>query len=78
MTGQSRQFGNIAKVAIRKIHAIDFAEAIDDLKNPPGNRLERLHGDREGYYSIRVNDQYRVCFRWEDKGAWEVELVDYR
>jgi proteic killer suppression protein len=77
LTGQSRRFGNVAKVALRRIHAIDFAEALDDLKNPPGNRLEKLHGDRGGYYSIRVNDQYRLCFRWEGKYAWEVKLVDY-
>lgn len=56
---------------------IDFAVAVEDLRNPPGNRLEKLHGDREGYYSIRVNDQYRVCFRWEGRDAWEVELIDY-
>lgn len=77
LTGQSRRFGAVARSAARKIQAIDFAEALEDLRNPPGNRLEKLHGDREGYYSIRVNDQYRVCFRWEEKDAWEVELVDY-
>jgi proteic killer suppression protein len=77
LTGHSRRFGNIARAAARKIEAVDFAVALEDLRNPPGNRLEKLHGDREGYYSIRVNDQYRVCFRWEDKAAWEVELVDY-
>lgn len=77
LTGHSRRFGNVAKVAARRIHAVDFAVALEDLRNPPGNRLERLRGDREGHYSIRVNDQYRVCFRWEGKDAWEVELVDY-
>ena len=77
LTGQSRKFGNVAKVAARRIQAIDFAAALEDLRNPPGNRLERLRGDREGLYSIRVNDQYRVCFRWEGKDAWDVELVDY-
>jgi proteic killer suppression protein len=77
LTGHSRRLGNIARAAARKIEAVDFAVALEDLRNPPGNRLEKLHGDREGYYSIRVNDQYRVCFRWEDKAAWEVELVDY-
>jgi toxin HigB-1 len=64
-------------MAVRKIEAVDFAVSLEDLKNPPGNRLEKLNGDREGFYSIRVNDQYRVCFRWEGKAAWEVELVDY-
>jgi proteic killer suppression protein len=56
---------------------VDFAEAPEDLRNPPGNHLERLRGDREGQYSMRVNDQYRVCFRWEGRNAWDVELVDY-
>lgn len=77
LTGHSRRFGAVARSAARKIKAVDFAEALEDLRNPPGNRLEKLHGDREGYYSIRVNDQYRICFRWEDKDASEVELVDY-
>ena len=77
MTGRSRKLGRIARVAARRINAIDFAAALEDLRSPPGNRLEKLHGEREGYYSIRVNDQYRVCFRWEGKDAWEVGLVDY-
>lgn len=77
LTGQSRWFGNVAKIAARRLAAIDFAVAVEDLRSPPGNRLEKLHGDRDGCYSIRVNDQYRVCFRWEGKDAWDVELVDY-
>jgi proteic killer suppression protein len=77
LTGRSRKFGRIAKAAVRKIQAVDFAEAPEDLRNPPGNHLERLRGDREGQYSMRVNDQYRVCFRWEGRNAWDVELVDY-
>jgi len=77
LTGHSRRFGSIARIAVRKIEAVDFAVSLEDLKHPPGNRLEKLNGDREGFYSIRVNDQYRVCFRWEGKAAWEVELVDY-
>jgi proteic killer suppression protein len=77
LTGRSRKFGNIARVAVRKIQAVDFATVLEDLRNPPGNRLEKLHGDREGQYSIRVNDQYRVCFRWKDEHAWDVGLVDY-
>lgn len=76
-TGRSRRFGNIARAAARKIEAVDFAVVLEDLRSPLGNRLEKLRGDREGYYSIRVNDQYRVCFRWEGKDAWDVELVDY-
>lgn len=77
LTGKSRRFGNIARAAARKIEAVDFAKALDDLRNPPGNHLEKLHGDREGEYSIRVNDQYRVCFRWQGEDAWNVEVVDY-
>jgi len=77
LKGRSRKFGSIAKAATRKIQAVDFAVTPEDLKNPPGNHLEKLHGDREGHYSIRVNDQYRVCFRWEGRDAWDVELVDY-
>jgi toxin HigB-1 len=77
LTGRSRKFGNIARVAVRRIEAIDYAVSVEDLKNPPGNRLEKLRGDREGQYSVRVNDQYRVCFRWQGKDAWDVELVDY-
>ena len=56
---------------------MDAAESLDDLRVPPGNRLEKLAGDREGQHSIRVNDQYRVCFRWEGGEAHEVEIVDY-
>ena len=56
---------------------LDAAGAIDDLKVPPGNRLEALHGDRRGQYSIRVNDQYRICFIWKDGGIEDVEIVDY-
>lgn len=64
-------------MAARKLGAIDFAEALDDLRDPPGNRLEALKGDRQGQHSIRINDQYRVCFRWFEAGAWDVEIVDY-
>ena len=56
---------------------IDAARDVEDLRVPPGNRLEKLSGDREGQYSIRVNDQYRICFSWSDGGAENVELVDY-
>ncbi|MGA7525596.1 MAG: type II toxin-antitoxin system RelE/ParE family toxin [Acidobacteriaceae bacterium] len=76
-TGQSRRFGNILRVAIRKLQAIDFAVRVEDLNIPSGNRLEKLRGDREGQYSIRINDQYRVCFRWEAKDAFDVEITDY-
>jgi proteic killer suppression protein len=76
-TGKSRRFGSIARVAARRLGAISFAKAIEDLRDPPGNRLEALKGDRKGQYSLRVNDQYRVCFRWNGKDAEDVEIVDY-
>ena len=60
-----------------KLLAIDAAKKIDDLQVPPGNRLEALHGDRRGQHSIRINDQWRLCFEWRDGAAWEVEIVDY-
>ena len=77
LKGKSRKFGSIARIAARKLQAIDYAKKLDDLKIPLGNRLEKLRGQREGQYSIRINDQYRVCFRWLDQDAWEVEVVDY-
>ena len=77
LTGKSRRWGKIARIAARRLQAIDFASAIEDLVNPPGNRLEKLKGDRRGFWSIRINDQFRVCFRWDGKDAWDVEIVDY-
>ena len=65
------------KVAARKLDLLDSAAALDDLRVPPGNRLEALSGDRKGSQSIRINDQYRICFRWTDKGPDQVEIVDY-
>jgi proteic killer suppression protein len=76
-TGKSRRFGSIARVAARRLGVIGFAKSLDDLRNPPGNRLETLKGDRKGQYSIRINDQYRVCFKWNGKDAEDVEIVDY-
>jgi len=75
-TGKSRQFGSIARVASRRLGAISFAKGIEDLREPPGNRFEALKGDRKGQYSIRINDQYRVCFRWDGQDALDVEIVD--
>ncbi|HEX6910255.1 MAG TPA: type II toxin-antitoxin system RelE/ParE family toxin [Longimicrobium sp.] len=63
--------------AHRKLVLLDEADHLDELRQPPGNRLERLKRDRLGYYSIRINDQYRVCFAWGAAGAAEVEIVDY-
>jgi len=72
-----RQFTSIAKVARRNLRQIEIAGRLDDLRVPPGNHLEALKGDRSGQYSIRINDQWRVCFRWTDAGAENVEIVDY-
>lgn len=72
-----RRFVNIERVALRKIRQLQISEKLDDLRVPPGNRLEALTGDRKGQYSIRINDQFRVCFRWTKAGAEDVEIVDY-
>ena len=64
-------------VATRKLDQLDSAECLEDLKIPPGNRLEALSGNREGQYSIRINSQYRICFQWTDSGPDSVEIVDY-
>jgi proteic killer suppression protein len=72
-----RRFVNIEDVARRKLRQIEIADRLDDLRVPPGNRLEALRGARSGQYSIRINDQWRVCFKWEEAGAEDVEIVDY-
>ncbi len=72
-----KRFVNIEAVARRKLRQLEIAGGLDDLRVPPGNRLEALRGDRAGQYSIRINDQYRVCFRWTSGGAEDVEIVDY-
>jgi proteic killer suppression protein len=72
-----KRFVNIESVARRKLRQLQIAARLDDLRVPPGNRLEALKGDRAGQYSIRVNDQYRVCFRWTAAGAEDVEIVYY-
>lgn len=64
-------------MALRKLRQVGSAEVLDDLRVPPGNRLEALKGDRAGQYSIRINDQWRICFVWTDAGPEEVEIVDY-
>ena len=68
---------DIQKTARRKLLYLHDAEDIRDLLAPPGNRLEKLRGDRQGQYSIRINDQWRICFRWESNRAFDVEIVDY-
>ena len=67
----------IQRTALRKLMAVDGAEALQDLRIPPGNRLEKLSGSRHGHMSIRINDQWRICFIWKDGNAHEVEIVDY-
>ena len=73
----SRRFVNIATVARRKLRQLEIAGRLDDLRVPPGNRLESLKGNRAGQYSIRINDQFRLCFRWTETGTEDVEIVDY-
>jgi len=72
-----RRFVNIEAVAMRKLAMLNRASKLDDLQVPPGNRLEALKGNLAGLHSIRVNDQYRVCFRWTPDGPEDVEIVDY-
>lgn len=74
---QVKRFVNIETVARRKLRQLEIASRLEDLRVPPGNRLEALKGRRSGQYSIRVNDQWRVYFRWSDAGADDVEIVDY-
>jgi proteic killer suppression protein len=71
------RFGSIRDVAERKLLMLHRATRIDDLRIPPNNRLEKLKGDRVGFYSIRINDQWRLCFQFENGNAFEVEIVDY-
>jgi len=74
----SRRFSiELQRVAYRKLTVIDAAESISDLRVQPGNRLEKLKGDREGQYSIRINNRWRICFFWKDGDAHEVQIADY-
>lgn len=72
-----KRFVNIAAVARRKLRQLQIAGHLDDLRIPPGNRLEPLKGDRAGQFSIRINDQWRICFRWTAAGAEDAEIIDY-
>ena len=77
-TGRVRRYpSDIVRVALHKLDVIRGAHAIQDLRSPPGNRLEQLKGDYAGYHSIRVNQQWRIVFRWENGAAYDVSLVDY-
>ena len=72
-----RRWKSLERVAMRKLEWVNAAKDIADLRLPPGNRLEKLSGNRDGQYSIRINDQWRVCFAWHRGNAWGVEIVDY-
>lgn len=72
-----RWSAELQRSALRKLLILDAAETLEDLRRPPGNRLEKLSGDRAGRHSIRINDQWRICFRWRGGNASEVEIVDY-
>ncbi|MCX7035622.1 MAG: type II toxin-antitoxin system RelE/ParE family toxin [Proteobacteria bacterium] len=76
-TGRSARFSAFAVVATRKLAQLDAAQTLAFLRAPPGNRLEPLAGSRRGQYSIRINDQFRLCFRWTEAGPIAVEIVDY-
>jgi toxin HigB-1 len=74
----AKRFGpDVQKAGLRRLLQLDAATRLETLNVPPANRLEALRGDRKGCYSIRVNDQWRICFRWRDGNAWDVEIVDY-
>jgi proteic killer suppression protein len=74
---RSKRFQAVELVARRKLRQLDSAAELRDLASPPGNRLEALHGDRTGEHSIRINDQWRICFSWREGDAYNVEIVDY-
>lgn len=76
-TGKSKRFANIKTMAERKLQLLDCAASLDFLRSPPGNRLEALSRDRKGQHSIRINDQWRLCFVWTEQGPQQVEIVDY-
>ena len=72
-----RRWARIERQALRKLVQLDLANSLDDMRAPPGNRLESLSGDRKGQWSVRINDQFRLCFRWTAEGPEDVEIVDY-
>lgn len=75
--GDPRRFRSFKDTAVRKLTQLDAAQTLEFLRSPPGNRLEVLRGNRKGQYSIRINDQYRICFVWTEAGPADVEIVDY-
>jgi proteic killer suppression protein len=72
-----KSFHSFEEKAMRKLRLLDSAVSLEDIKNPPGNRLEKLKGKRQGQHSVRINDQYRICFEWMDGKVYSVEIVDY-
>ncbi len=76
-TGKSKKFSGISNIAARKLAQLDAAQTLEFLRSPPGNHLKALKAERKGQYSIRVNDQFRVCFRWTKEGPEDVEITDY-
>lgn len=76
-TRESRRWRSIESIAIRKLDMLNSSIYLTDLRIPPGNRLEALRRDRKGQHSIRINDQFRICFTWKEDGAHDVEIVDY-
>lgn len=72
-----KQFDSFARIAQRKLRQLEIAGSIQDLRIPPGNRLEKLAGNRDGQWSLRINNQFRICFRWTTAGPADVEIVDY-
>ena len=76
-TGKGRRFASILAVATRKLTMLDAAQTLEFMRSQPGNRLEALKGDRKGQYCMRINDQFRLCFRWTAEGPNDVEIVDY-
>jgi len=75
--GHVRKWVNIERPALRKLVQLDLAQTLSDMRAPPGNRLEALTGNRKGQWSVRINDQFRICFRWTREGPTDVEIVDY-
>lgn len=75
--GGNRRYRAIERVALRKLQQLNAAKRLDEMAAPPASRLEALKGERRGQHSIRINDQWRICFRWREGDAWEVEIVDY-
>ncbi len=77
MEGQSRRWATISRAALKKLALLDAADVLEDLRVSPGNRLEALKGKRVGQFSVRINDQWRLCFRWHEGQAQDVEITDY-